>query len=161
MSVTINAVGRLGRDAEIVNGKNGQFLSFSLAVDEYRNKQRETTWLNVIYNNTNIAEWLKKGRLVSISGTETVRLYQTKTGQTQIDRSVMAGFVEFVNAGSGQTQSNDAATTASSTETQAKAPLTTGTLRAPQATVKTTINVNPPTSSEIAKEEVDDDDLPF
>lgn len=160
MSVNVNLVGRLGRDAEIVNGKNGQFLSFSVATDEYRNKQRETVWFNVMYNNLNLAQWLKKGKLVNINGTETVRLYQSKNGQTQIDRTINAGFVEFVSVGSGQTQ-NGEATVSNETETQAKAPLTTGTLKAPQAAVKTTINVNPPTSSEIAKEEVDDDDLPF
>lgn len=147
MAVNVNIVGRLGKDAEVINGQNGQFLSFSLATDEFKNGKRGTAWLQVNYNNTKMAEWLKKGKMVTVIGTETVRTYQDRNGQTQVGRDINAVSVEFVNVGSGQTQSDST----TSNETKASAPITTGNLAQPK-------DVTPPTNS--SSDQVIDD-LPF
>ena len=147
MAVNVNIVGRLGKDAEVINGQNGQFLSFSLATDEFKNGKRGTAWLQVNYNNTKMAEWLKKGKMVTVIGTETVRTYQDRNGQTQVRRDINAVSVEFVNVGSGQTQSDST----TSNETKASAPITTGHLAQPK-------DVTPPTNS--SSDQVIDD-LPF
>lgn len=150
MAVNVNIVGRLGRDAELVNGQKGQFLSFSLATDEFKNGNRGTTWLRVNYNNTRMLEWLKKGKMVNVIGKETVSSYQDKNGQTQVSRDVNADSVEFVNIGSGQTQSessNTQQTSNTTNETIASAPITTGNLTPPQ--------------NAMANSAVVDDDLPF
>ena len=149
MAVNVNIVGRLGKDAEVISGQRGQFLSFSLATDEFKNGERGTAWLQVNYNNIKMAEWLKKGKMVTVIGTETVRTYQDRNGQTQVGRDVNAVSVEFVNIGSGQTQSDSASAT-SAKETRASAPITTGTLTPPKTV--------PPVAETPS---VDDDDLPF
>lgn len=149
MAVNVNIVGRLGKDAEVISGQRGQFLSFSLATDEFKNGERGTAWLQVNYNNIKMAEWLKKGKMVTVIGTETVRTYQDRNGQTQVGRDVNAVSVEFVNIGSGQTQS-DSVTATSAKETRASAPITTGTLTPPKAV--------PPVAETPS---VDDDELPF
>ena len=147
MAVNVNIVGRLGKDAEVINGQNGPFLSFSLATDEFKNGKRGTAWLQVNYNNTKMAEWLKKGKMVTVIGTETVRTYQDRNGQTQVGRDINAVSVEFVNVGSGQTQSDST----TSNETKASALITTGHLEQPK-------DVTPPPNS--SSDQVIDD-LPF
>ena len=148
MAVNVNIVGRLGKDAEVISGQRGQFLSFSLATDEFKNGERGTAWLQVNYNNIKMAEWLKKGKMVTVIGTETVRTYQDRNGQTQVGRDVNAVSVEFVNIGSGQTQSDSAS--AAPKETRPSAPITTGTLTPPKSAVPVAETPS-----------VDDDELPF
>ena len=137
--VNINFIGRLGRDAEVIKGQKGDFLSFSVATDEYKNGNQTTTWMNVNYNNVRLAEWLKKGKMVLVTGTETVRTYTNKNGETQISRDVNANAIEFVNTSSGQTQDNSSEF--ATTQTKAVAEVTTGSLVPPTTT--TTKAVNP------------------
>ena len=83
--VNINVIGRLGADAELINGKNGQFASFRLAVDDRKNSEKTTTWFRVTLNGERVGklvEYLTKGKLVNVIGTESVGTYQAK------DRSV-------------------------------------------------------------------------
>lgn len=141
--VYVNIIGRLGADAELINGKNGQFISFRMASDEMKKgAERVTSWFRVTLNGdraAKLAEYLKKGKLVNVVGTETVSTYQAKDGTTQISRDVSATNVEFINTGSGSTASE---TTAVTTET-----VTTGKL-AEKPVVATT-------------EKEPEDDLPF
>ena len=149
MAVNVNVIGRLGRDSELINGPRGQFLSFSLATDEFKNGNKGTAWLRVTSNNTKMLEWLKKGRMVNVIGTETVNSYQDRNGQTQINRDISADKIEFVNNGSGQTQNDSSNAQNTSNQTIAAAPITTGNLTPPQ-------NVMANANGAVA-----DDDLPF
>lgn len=146
MSVLINIIGRLGNDSEIIDGKNGKFLSFSLATDDFKGGEKTTSWFRVHYNGERgikLSEWLKKGRMVNVCGTETVSLWTDKSGNPQISRDVNALSVEFVSVGnSGQTQ----------TTTEEVTP-TTGKLKEPKTKKKTEPIVEESGDSE--------DDLPF
>ena len=144
--VNINVIGRLGADAELINGKNGQFASFRLAVDDRKDREKTTTWFRVTLNGDRvgkIVEYLTKGKLVNVIGTESVGTYQAKDGSTQVSRDINASNVEFVSVGSGSTAS-DASTTESSTEV-----VSTGTLKK-QPTIAATATSTEP-----------EDDLPF
>lgn len=148
MPVNVNVVGRLGKDAEVINGQKGQFLSFSLATDEFKNGERGTTWLRVNSNNVKMAEWLKKGKMVNVIGTETVRTYQDKNGSTQVARDVNAVSLEFVSIGSGQTTNESSTESVQQSETNPATAITTGKL-------------NPPKAATVYTQAVEDDDLPF
>ena len=144
--VNINVIGRLGADAELINGKTGQFASFRLAVDDRKDREKTTTWFRVTLNGDRvgkIVEYLTKGKLVNVIGTESVGTYQAKDGSTQVSRDINASNVEFVSVGSGSTAS-DASTTESSTEV-----VSTGTLKK-QPTIAATATSTEP-----------EDDLPF
>ena len=148
--VNVNVIGRLGNDSEVINGKNGQFLSFRLATDDFKNGEKTTSWMRVTFNGekgVKMAEWLKKGRMVNVMGTEFVSIYTDKSGQPQISRDISANNVEFVNIGSGQTQS----------DTSSEVMPTTGKLEKPveQAKPKKVETVAAATTSE------PEDDLPF
>ncbi len=108
--VIVNVLGRLGADAELVSGKNGQFLSFRMATDDRKSGEKITTWFRVTLNGDRapkIVEYLTKGKLVNVIGTESVGTYQAKDGTTQVSREINASNIEFVSVGSGATQSEE------------------------------------------------------
>jgi single-strand DNA-binding protein len=109
--VNVNVIGRLGADAELIDGKNGKFISFRLATDDRKNNEKVTSWFRVTLNGdraTKLVEYLTKGKLVNVIGTETVGTYQAKDGTTQISRDISASNIEFVSVGSGSTASDTA-----------------------------------------------------
>lgn len=143
--VNVNIIGRLGADAELVNGKNGQFISFRMAVDDRKNNEKITTWFKVNFysdRSAKLAEYLTKGKLINVVGTETVGTYSAKDGSTQISRDVVASNIEFVSVGSGGTSSDTTVETKEATE------VTTGKLEKP-VVAKATVANEP------------EDDLPF
>ena len=148
MAVKVNVIGRLGADAEVRESKNGKFVTFRVATDEFKNNTNETVWLSVsdfTSRTLKLAEYLKKGKLIDLSGVETCRIYNDKNGQPQIARDIIADRVEFVNVGSS---GNTNSTTATET-TNPGFPADCGTLQ-------------PPTPQpSMASASVDDDDLPF
>lgn len=148
MAVKVNVIGRLGADAEVREGKNGKFVTFRVATDEYKNNTNETIWLSVsdfTPRTLKLAEYLKKGKLIDVSGIESCRLYNDKNGQTQIARDILADRVEFVNAGaSGNTTTTTEATTTSNIPTDC------GTLKPPT-----------PQPSMVSSAVDEEDDLPF
>jgi single-strand DNA-binding protein len=144
--VNVNIIGRLGADAELIKGENGTFLSFRMAVDDGKNKNGDklTSWFRVTLNGdraTKLAEYLTKGKLVNVIGTEKVGIYNAKDGTQQVSRDISANNVEFISVGSGSTTS-DTTTTEITTGKFVEKPL-----------VKTT------TAASSAKEP--EDDLPF
>jgi len=117
--VNVNVIGRLGADAELINGKNGQFLSFRMAVDDRVKNEKTTTWFRVTLNGDRVSklvEYLTKGKLINVIGTETVGIYNAKDGTPQISRDIAASNVEFVSVGSGSTASDSAVETKDTTE---------------------------------------------
>lgn len=70
----ISAIGNLGSDAELKNLNGKVYLTFRLAHSEKYTKSdgstcEETTWISCITSNfTNLAQYLKKGQKVYVSG---------------------------------------------------------------------------------------------
>ena len=109
----IHVIGRLGADSELrTAAKSGrQYLSMRLASDEFANGEKSTAWFNVTYTNeraVKMQEYLKKGRHISVIGSETIRTYQTKTGETAFSRDILADRIDFISSGnSNQSQGGD------------------------------------------------------
>ena len=144
--VNVNVIGRLGADAELINGKNGQFLSFRMAVDDRVKNEKTTTWFRVTLNGDRVSklvEYLTKGKLINVIGTETVGIYNAKDGTPQVSRDIAASNVEFVSVGSGSTASDSAVETKDTTE------VTTGKFE------------KKPTVAATASADSSEDDLPF
>lgn len=109
MSVSISFVGRVGTDAETVNFSNATYIKFSVAVDEIIKKEQKTRWIGVMGNSDqykNMAQYIKKGKLVVIRGIERVSTYTTKSGDVGIDTTVWADNIEFVPGSQKQIDSN-------------------------------------------------------
>ena len=108
-------IGRLGADSELRNSKNGkgQFVSMRVASNDFIGGENVTTWVNVMWSGeraVKMQEHMKKGSFVSIWGTLRTSLYDTKNGEKAVSVDIFADRVDFVNSGSGNTQSNDAVT---------------------------------------------------
>lgn len=127
--VNVNFVGRLGADAELKKDSfQRDFVTFSVAVDEFRGGQTETAWMRVTASGDRTIKMqphLKKGSLVSIHGIENVRLFTSANGTTGVSRDVRADRIEFVKVGAN----NGANTT----------PTTTNTVATPTPTVQPNI----------------------
>ena len=80
-----NFTGNLGRDAESRYTPSGDaVVSFTTAVKSGFGEKATTTWANcTIWGKRGeaVAEYLKKGTLVGVSGEVTLREYQDKDGQ--------------------------------------------------------------------------------
>ena len=102
-----HVIGRLGQDAELKEGKNGQFTKFRMATNGFKNKNGEqpTYWLSVTYDNSNpnLLKALTKGRLVNVAGTIEPTAYLTKDGEPKCSLDLRAVSLEFVSVGSGNT----------------------------------------------------------
>lgn len=107
----IHVIGRLGADSELRTAKSGrQYVTMRVASDEFANGEKTTSWFSVTYTNeraVKIQEYLKKGSMVSIVGSETIRTYQSKTGETAFSRDILADRVEFVSSGSSNGQNTE------------------------------------------------------
>lgn len=149
MTPIINFTARLGRDAEVRTAQNGrQFVSFTCATDAFINGKNETMWFTVIdYTDRTlkIAQYLTKGKLVSICGEYTDRLYLNKNNEQQISRDVKSMKIDFISNGqSGETESSTSEVSQQPTQSQPQ----------PQASA-------PFPSMAAAMPSVNDDDLPF
>lgn len=133
--------GRLGADSELKTSKNGnQYVTMRIASNDFVNGANVTTWVRVLWSGeraVKMQEHMKKGSAVSVRGVLRLSLYDTKNGEKAISTDLFADRVDFLNSGSGSTQT---------TEGVAE----TGTFK-PQAAATV------PTSSQ----EASDDDLPF
>lgn len=105
------SVGRLGKDSEIKKTAGGKdFLSFSVAVDERRKGETVTDWWNCSWYGENaikMAQWLKKGSLISFSGDFAgARIYQNKNNENVVSLDVMINSVSFVSVGKSNGENN-------------------------------------------------------
>ena len=93
-------------------------MAMNIAVDDYAKGQNITTWVKVRSSKENhirLAEYLTKGRLVLVEGTLSSSLWTDKNGESQIQLSITAESIAFINTGkkdsSAGSPDNMAATT--------------------------------------------------
>lgn len=100
-------IGRVGKDAKIINGKNGDFLSMDVTVSDYFKGQETTTWIRVRSNrHANLQKWLTKGKMLLVEGVlAQPAIWVDKEGESHVQLSVSADIIHFVN--SGKNKEND------------------------------------------------------
>lgn len=96
--------GRIGRDAETRHSQAGDsYTSFSVAVDMGKDK---TEWVNATIKGERgekLAQYLRKGTVVSLSGLPVADLYQPKEGDAKASLKMWVDKVTFL----GKPASND------------------------------------------------------
>lgn len=96
--INANVSGRLGRDAELKEGKSGRpFLKFTIASDAYRDGAKATDWVSVAVFGKRaeyLAAPLTKGTIVSVAGQLSAKVYNDK-----IDLSIVASDVAILGGG--------------------------------------------------------------
>lgn len=82
--LSLQAIGRLGRDAEIQTLDSGKkVIKFSIAVDSGYGDRKTTTWIECSKwgENTAVSQYLLKGTQVHVSGEPSLNTYTNKEGK--------------------------------------------------------------------------------
>ncbi len=107
----VHTIGRIGKDCQVITGAHGSFIAFDIAVDDYSHGNSVTTWVRVRSkreNHIRLSEYLTKGRLVLIEGTLSASLWKDKEENHQIQLSITADALEFVNTGKREGTASEA-----------------------------------------------------
>lgn len=139
--------GRLGRDAETRSTAGGQQVTnFSVAVDEYAGAgERRTLWVSCAWwgdRGAKVAEYLTKGKAVTVSGQAGVRTFDGRNG-TQAELTLNVRDVTLLSSGEGGERQQ---------APQQQRPAPTGQQRSAPARTEHHQRQAPPP---------DDDDIPF
>ncbi|MCX6216589.1 single-stranded DNA-binding protein [Spirosoma sp.] len=119
----IQAIGRIGQDAKIVDHQGRKFVAFSIGVDEsYKDrngvKVERVAWFDCVSEQErffNVASWLTKGREVLVEGKPSVRTWE-KDGRTNASIRIQISNISLGNS------PNDVRPTAAPVSTPAPAP---------------------------------------
>lgn len=99
----IHTIGRIGKDAQVIEGKNGKFLTMDIAVDDFYKGENTTTWVRIRSsrnNHVNLAKYLTKGRIILVEGTlAQPQIWTDKNNVQRVQLSITADSVQFVNTG--------------------------------------------------------------
>lgn len=107
----VHTNGRIGKDCQVITGTHGSFIAFDIAVDDFSHGNSVTTWVRVRSkkeNHIRLSEYLTKGRLVHIVGTLSASLWKDKNEESQIQLSITADSLEFINTGKREGTAADA-----------------------------------------------------
>jgi len=99
-------VGRVGNDAEIKEFPTNQLISFSVAVSEsYINKTTNekvtnTTWFDCSRwsNNTQIAQYIRKGDYIYVEGKANNRAYLDAQGEAKVVNGINVSIIELLGS---------------------------------------------------------------
>ena len=99
----IHTIGRIGKDAQVIEGKNGKFLAMDIAVDDFNKGENITTWVRIRSSKNNhvkLAKYLTKGRIILVEGTlAQPQIWIDKNNVQRVQLSITADSVQFVNTG--------------------------------------------------------------
>lgn len=96
----VHTIGRIGKDCQVITGTHGSFIAFDMAVDERVRSKKE--------NHIRLSEYLTKGRLLLIEGTLSASLWKDKDENSQIQLSITADTLEFINTGKREGTTSEA-----------------------------------------------------
>lgn len=92
---TILISGNLAKDCEVIQGKEAtELLRFDVAVKDGHNKDEKPTYYTCRMKKTGIAEYLKKGRFVSILGSLKVNVVE-KEDRTFVNLDVWVNSLDL------------------------------------------------------------------
>jgi single-strand DNA-binding protein len=104
MLLKIQVIGNIGNDClvKVFNGKKA--VNFSVAYNEkYVDKDavvhENTTWINATLwrnDDTALIKYLKKGQLVYLEGTPSVKVYRDKNGDSKVDFSMNVDSIKLL-----------------------------------------------------------------
>jgi len=104
----IEIIGNVCDQAQIKEINNNQLISFSVAVNESFSqngeKQTKTTFFDCSKwgNNTSVAQFIKKGDLIFVSGKPNNRAYQKEDGTIQVVNAINVYEIELLGSSNNQ-----------------------------------------------------------
>ena len=113
-----NFTGRVAKDAKIVDGVNGQFLSMDLAVNDFSKGEEVTQWVRVQTSDPahiKLVQYFTKGKILTIHGNIKIDQWEGKDGTPRAQLRVHAKNIDFLNIGKEQEGASIAANAATDT----------------------------------------------
>jgi len=97
--ISITVSGRVGADAELRRAGESDVLSFRMASNDFRHKEKVTDWVSVSLfgkRAATLVQYVTKGASIVVRGKAYVRTYQNRDGQTVAALEVDATDVELL-----------------------------------------------------------------
>ena len=97
-----NFTGRVAKDAKLVDGVNGQFLSMDLAVNDFSKGEEVTQWVRVQTSDPahiKLVQYFTKGKILTIHGNIKIDQWEGKDGTPRAQLRVHAKNIDFLNIG--------------------------------------------------------------
>lgn len=118
-------IGRIGKDAEVKDGKSGKYVTLDVATDIFHQGENKTDWVRVYCNNPRIIRLVeekglfKKGSMVEVQGSMTFpSAWNSKVDGTPHAQSVLlADLIQFVGGKKKEEKPADNAETEKAAET--------------------------------------------
>lgn len=108
----ISIIGRIGKNAEVKDLGSTHVINFSVCVSETftKNETKETksTWFEIskFGNNTAVAQYIKKGDLIFISGKPNNRAYAKDDSTIQVINGINAFEIELLGSKSSDSETS-------------------------------------------------------
>ena len=108
--IKLQAIGNLGRDAELKTVNEKQVINFSLAHTEKINGVEKTIWIDCAKwgEKIGILPYLKKGQKVFVEGQPDLREYDKKDGSKGTSLTLRVAHIELCSQASQQTAASGA-----------------------------------------------------
>lgn len=169
-SITID--GRLGKDAEILETKNGiPYVKFSVANDSYSMGQVKTEWFDVTSFDKNVIEnrikALTKGRYVIVTGTPLSKVNITQDRKVYLNQYVTAITTDIPSLGrrnddgTSEAERPKASTYTGGTPTTFSQPLPPPPVQQQQPQPQPQVQAAPSPQYATTAYDIANDDLPF
>lgn len=126
MHFKLSAIGNIGKDAETIRTESGAILTkFSIAINEKRNNQEATHWLDcVLFGREGqphpVSQYIRKGDKIYVEGKPEARGWITKQGEVKASMSIIVNAYELL--GGGQQQPSQGAYQAPAPQAYQQAP---------------------------------------
>jgi len=108
--ITTTLVGALGKDAIVNDVQGKKVINFSVAITQGYGDNKTTLWVDVAKwgDKTTVAEYLKKGVKVAVSGEPSLRVWE-KDGKHGASITLRANEVELLSKAENAAQPQQAA----------------------------------------------------
>lgn len=96
--INLNLIGSLGRDAEVKDAAGTKVINFSAAVNIGYGDKKSTIWVSCAKfgEKTGVADYLKKGTKVYLSGEPSLRTFTNKDGVEKTELTLRVERIELL-----------------------------------------------------------------
>lgn len=123
--IKLELIGRVGKDAELKQIGNYNYIAFSVAVTERRGTESTTTWIDVLkraQDNGTLQNYIRKGGQVFIAGKPTLNAYTSNSGEVKASLTVWANEIELLGGNTEQSSAQQQPAQAQNYGMQSSAP---------------------------------------
>jgi len=114
--IQMQLIGTLGKDAEVKDVDKTKVINFSIAVTQGYGDKKTTLWVEAAKfgDKITVANYLKKGTKVFVSGEPSLQNWTSKTGSSGTSLKIRVNELELLGDKQNKSQDEQVAATASS-----------------------------------------------